>query len=160
MKNKIQQKIYAIYQTLKAYASKLRISSFVGGQFKERQKRNEITYLDKVENSNFISDFGGLNYSTKKGIFEDYKQYNIKQERNEGKQYTLSELRKTTQTDKELLNKVQNTLTEFFNGEIIIDKQTRYELVNFIEEYHKKYDNILMTCKALVIKDKSIHNKN
>jgi hypothetical protein len=36
MKNKIQQKIYAIYQTLKAYASKLRISSFVGGQFKER----------------------------------------------------------------------------------------------------------------------------
>lgn len=31
MKNKIQQKIYAIYQTLKAYASKLRISSFVTG---------------------------------------------------------------------------------------------------------------------------------
>ena len=37
MKNKIQQKIYAIWQTLKTYASKLRISSFVGGQFKERQ---------------------------------------------------------------------------------------------------------------------------
>ena len=34
MKNKIQQKIYAISQMLKAYASKLRISSFVGGQFK------------------------------------------------------------------------------------------------------------------------------
>ena len=40
MKNilrKTQQKIYAIFQTLKAHASKLRISSFVGGQFKKRQ---------------------------------------------------------------------------------------------------------------------------
>ena len=42
MKNvlrKTQQKIYAIFQMLKSYASKLRISSFVGGQFKKRQKR-------------------------------------------------------------------------------------------------------------------------
>jgi hypothetical protein len=38
MKNllkKIQEKIYAIFHALKAYTSKLRISSFVGGQFKK-----------------------------------------------------------------------------------------------------------------------------
>lgn len=38
--NKTQQKIYAIYQTLKTYASKLRISLFVGGQFKKQQASN------------------------------------------------------------------------------------------------------------------------
>ena len=38
---KLQQKIHAILQTLKTYALKLRIFSFVGGQFKKRQKRNE-----------------------------------------------------------------------------------------------------------------------
>ena len=46
MKNllkKIQQKIYTIFQSLKAYAPKLRISSFVGGQFKKREPlRNKI----------------------------------------------------------------------------------------------------------------------
>jgi hypothetical protein len=43
--NKTQKKIYAIFQTLKSNASKLRISSFVGGQFKKRQKRNESLIL-------------------------------------------------------------------------------------------------------------------
>jgi hypothetical protein len=70
MKNllkKIQQKIYAIFHALKAYASKLRISSFVGGQFKKIRykiwllmtnnkfditkdgdslERNKITFID------------------------------------------------------------------------------------------------------------------
>ena len=65
--NKIQQKIYTIFQSLKAFASKLRISSFVGGQFKKIRykiwllmtnnkfditkdgdslERNKITFID------------------------------------------------------------------------------------------------------------------
>jgi hypothetical protein len=55
MKNKIQQKIYAIFQTLKTYASKLRISSFVGGQFKKRQtltnkiKKMILRFVNKIQ---------------------------------------------------------------------------------------------------------------
>ena len=66
MKNKIQQYINAIK---KAFITPLAVSI--------KKDRNEIIYLNKVENSNFISDFGGLNYSDKKGIFEEYKQYNL-----------------------------------------------------------------------------------
>jgi hypothetical protein len=56
MKNllkKIQQKIYTIFQSLKAFASKLRISSFVGGQFKERDIRSEDyeIYLRHMKNT-------------------------------------------------------------------------------------------------------------
>jgi hypothetical protein len=61
--NKIQQKIYAIFQTLKAYASKLRISSFVGGQFKERQKRNEIK-----DNTHFTKTYIHAKYNIRDGL--------------------------------------------------------------------------------------------
>jgi hypothetical protein len=79
---------------------------------------------------------------------------------NDSNIYSLSKLRKTSQTDKELLNKVQNVLTDIFNGQITIDKETRFELINFIEDYHRKYDNVSMTMKAITIEDKSIQNKN
>lgn len=49
MKNiliKTQQKIYAIFQTLKTYALKLRISSFVSGNFKKNPHYWEIFRLD------------------------------------------------------------------------------------------------------------------
>lgn len=55
MKNKIQQNIYAIFQTLKAYASKLRISSFVGGQFKERQSKFNLDDLDTNERNKIMA---------------------------------------------------------------------------------------------------------
>jgi hypothetical protein len=57
MKNifkKIQQKIYAIFQSLKAYASKLRISSFVGGQFKKRQERKKNKTMGKFNDYGLI----------------------------------------------------------------------------------------------------------
>lgn len=55
MKNKTQQKIYAIFQTLKAYASKLRISSFVGGQFKERHDKINLDDLDTNERNKIMA---------------------------------------------------------------------------------------------------------
>mgnify|MGYP006921283841 CR=1 FL=1 len=73
---------------------------------------------------------------------------------------TLSELKKNTKTDREILIKVQNTLIDFFNGETIIDEKTRYELMDYMENYHRKYHNISMTSKALCIEDRSIQNKN
>jgi hypothetical protein len=57
MKNifkKIQQKIYAIFQSLKAHTSKLRISSFVGGQFKKRQERKKNKTMGKFNDYGLI----------------------------------------------------------------------------------------------------------
>jgi len=55
MKNKIQQKIYAIYQSFLSYASKLRISSFVGGQFKRRQNKFNLDDLDTNERNKIMA---------------------------------------------------------------------------------------------------------
>jgi hypothetical protein len=60
--NKTQQKIYAIFRTLLSYASKLRISSFVGGQLKKQHKRN-----DKIIGIPFFYD----------DTIKTYKQYNL-----------------------------------------------------------------------------------
>jgi hypothetical protein len=82
MKNKIQQKIYAIFQTLKAYASKLRISSFVGGQFKKRQERSENTIEKKFK----LVDYGNTTidyYISKESLlnqFMDMTDFEIAQE--------------------------------------------------------------------------------
>lgn len=59
MKNKIQQNIYAIFRALKAYASKLRISLFVGGQFKKRDKEKKC-FMEWVESYQYLFAFIGL----------------------------------------------------------------------------------------------------
>ena len=66
---KIKQNLYAIYQTLITYASKLRIASFVGGQFKKKREQNFIKleingqtiYCKKIsKDKTFFYKFGEL----------------------------------------------------------------------------------------------------
>jgi hypothetical protein len=71
--NKIQQKIYAIFHALKAFASKLRISSFVGGQFKKRHDTRLLKNMDDYKINFDLDSKIAWNRHRMREVFEMYK---------------------------------------------------------------------------------------
>jgi hypothetical protein len=146
MKNKIQQKIYTIFQTLKAYASKLRISSFVGGQFKERhiRKKENMTFMEWLECYQYLIAFIGVVSTvilTLPILYFTIKDINP----NINSTVTITEL-----------PKIQNTLT---GEQIIFEVKQRSNALTYIEN-PKVYIRVLynfnkgLTCKDFDITDK------
>lgn len=146
MKNKIQQKIYAIFQTLKAYASKLRISSFVGGQFKERhiRKKENMTFMEWLKCYQYLIAFIGVVSTvilTLPILYFTIKDRNP----NISSTVTITEL-----------PKIQNTLT---GEQIIFEVKQRSNALTYIEN-PKVYIRVLynfnkgLTCKDFDITDK------
>jgi hypothetical protein len=132
MKNKIQQKIYAIFQTLKTYASKLRISSFVGGQFKKREPlRNKIRkmilrFINNIQDKVLTTYHITLDFNTKENKPTFYRLE------------LLAELRNDLECAL-LINQLRIQLSDKFNGykTYVNELKTEHERLvierNFIE---------------------------
>lgn len=71
--NATQQKIYAIYQTIKQYTSKLRISSFIGGQFKKRPDTRLLKTMDDYKINFDLDSKIAWNRHRMREVFEMYK---------------------------------------------------------------------------------------
>ena len=62
--------------------------------------------------------------------------------------------------EKDRLINIQEYLTDFFNGKIVISRETRVELINFMEEYFLKHENKSVISAALAMTPMNKQNKN